>query len=124
MDHATLSNDNNNLFVLNIPKKQNVKKEKGDENKMNKNPRGFIAHPFETANGKYHASYDNHNKTVRSFNTKREAVEYLRNRKVADYMYDSPSGTRTTQTKQRKKRRVKRARSGGFGFPSFGNLRF
>ena len=60
---------------------------------------GFIVHPFETGNGKYHASYGNHNKTVKSFNTLREAKLYLQHNGIATALYDSPSGAKTITTK-------------------------
>lgn len=56
--------------------------------------KGFIVHPFETGDSKYHASYGNHNKTVRSFNTLKEAKAYLRKNNLKSALYDHPSGAK------------------------------
>ena len=84
--------------------------------KTKKEDRGFIVHPFETGDGKYHASYDNHNKTIKAFNTKREAVSYLKRKKVPSYLYDAPHGIQSTKVSIKPR---KRRRSQGFGFGSF-----
>jgi len=64
---------------------------------VNKVPRadsGFIVHPFETSDGKYGASFGNHNKTSRSFKTLKSAKAYLKRNKIRNALYDAPRGTR------------------------------
>ncbi len=65
---------------------------------------GFIVHPFETGNGQYHASYGNHNKTVRSFSTLRQAKNHLRRQGIEHATYDSPSGVKLVATKNVRRR--------------------
>ncbi len=85
---------------------------------MNVNPKeGFIVHPFETGDNKYQASYGNHNRTVRSFNTLSEAKAYLRSKGITKALYDKPSGVVGTRTAKVKKRVVKRKpKQPRFGF--------
>ena len=85
---------------------------------MTNKDEGFIVHPFETGNNKYHASYDNHNKTVKSFNTLRDAKKYLKTKGYNKAMYDSPTGVKTIKTTQPQKckTRTKNHTKSLFGF--------
>lgn len=70
---------------------------------------GFIVHPFETINNKYHASYGrNKNKTIRSFKTLKQAKEYLRSKGVSSANYDSPSGYRKVKMNKPIIRRIRK----------------
>lgn len=69
---------------------------------------GFIVHPFETGDSKYHASYGNHNKTSRSFNTLKQAKSYLKRQGYNKAMYDAPSGIKTVNTNTTRKTTVRR----------------
>jgi hypothetical protein len=55
---------------------------------------GFIVHPWETCDGKYSASYGDHNATAKSFNSLTEAKRYLARSGIQKAMYDSPSGNK------------------------------
>lgn len=46
---------------------------------------GMIVSPQFTNNNKWHASYGNHNKTVRSFSSKKDAIKYLKKNGVKTY---------------------------------------
>jgi len=78
---------------------------------------GFIVHPFETGNSKYHASYGNHNKTSRSFTTLNKAKEHLKRKGIKKALYDSPSGTKSIMLDKSATKKLKRrtTRSLGFG---------
>jgi len=73
--------------------------------KVLKQKSGFIVHPWETTDGKYHASYSNHNKTVKSFKTLKNAKSYLKRNKIQEALYDSPSGNRIIILSKIKKKR-------------------
>lgn len=81
---------------------------------------GFIVHPFETGDNKFHASFGrNLNKTNKSFNTLAKAKEYLQRNKVKSALYDSPSGSRNINIDMIKKQiraKVKKKR-----FDTFNN---
>jgi len=62
--------------------------------KLKKVNSGFIVHPFETGNRKFHASYGNHNRTVRSFKTLGKAKAYLKSKGIKKGIYDNPRGVR------------------------------
>ncbi len=62
--------------------------------KVLKSKSGFIVHPWETMDSKYHASYGNHNKTLKSFRTLKRAKSYLKRNKIKEALYDSPSGNK------------------------------
>lgn len=67
--------------------------------------KGFIVHPFETGNSKYHASYGNHNKTIKSFKTLKEAKGYLKRKGIHTALYDNPSGAKEVKTMVTKRKR-------------------
>lgn len=85
-----------------------------------KKSRGFIVHPFETSDNTYNASIGpNHNKTVKSFKTLRQAKQYLKRKGVPNALYDSPAagGPKVISTTvQRKKQNATRKRARGMGF--------
>ncbi len=103
-----------NRYQLRVYQKEQNQKEQKDKD-------GFIVHPFETGNKKYHASYGNHNKTQRSFLTLKRAKNYLRIHGVVQADYDSPSGIRIlslrkkTSYKKVIRRQPKTNTSFGFG---------
>lgn len=72
---------------------------------------GFIVHPYETATGKYHASYGNHNKTDKSFDTLRDAKRYLKRKGVENAVYDSPSGAKDVNLSKPIHQKKKRERN-------------
>ena len=72
--------------------------------KVLKQKSGFIVHPWETSDNKYHASYGNHNRTVKSFKTLKNAKSYLKRNKISEALYDSPSGNRKIVLSKIKKR--------------------
>jgi hypothetical protein len=84
---------------------------------------GFIVHPFETGNNKYHASYGNHNKTVKSFNTLREAKSYLQRKGIEKADYDSPSGAKLVKTKSQIHRKKSTVRRSNNPFGSFHGIK-
>jgi len=86
--------------------------------KINRKKEGFIVHPFETGSGQYHASYGNHNKTVRNFKTLRLAKSYLAKHGMKTALYDSPSGAKTLSISRLKNRRrmVRKRRTQSMGF--------
>ena len=69
--------------------------------------KGFIVHPFETSDGKYSASYGNHNKTIKSFNTLGAAKKYLAQKGIQKANYDAPSGVKEVKTYLRRKQPVR-----------------
>jgi len=78
---------------------------------------GFIVHPFETGDNKYHASYGkNLNKTQKSFRTLSEAKGYLHKNKMKKALYDSPSGARTIKVNNNAVKRKKRTVKSGYSF--------
>ena len=66
-------------------------KMKADHSNLKK---GFIVHPFETGDGNYSASYGDHNKTVKSFQSFLEAESYLINHDIRKIIYKHPEGTK------------------------------
>lgn len=88
---------------------------------------GFIVHPFETNDRKYHASYGkNINKTVRGFRTLSQAKAYIAKHGYNRAMYDSPSGVKTVKTSasvSRPKRRIVRRSNNLFGNSNFMRIR-
>lgn len=77
---------------------------------------GFIVHPYETMNKKYHASYGNHNKTVKSFSTLKQAKTYLATKGIKKANYDSPAGYKTVTTKVTTTKRRRSTRFNPFTF--------
>lgn len=74
-----------------------------------KKPKGFIVHPFETGNNMFHSSFGNHNKTVKSFKTLRDAKKYLVDNKVKGALYDAPQGVKVINlVKPRRVRKPKK----------------
>jgi len=71
---------------------------------VKKMAKGFIVHPWETSDGKYSASYGNHNKTVKRFKTLKAAKAYLSKNKVTKALYDAPSGAKNVSTTFKRKR--------------------
>jgi len=76
--------------------------------KRNISKSGFIVHPFETADGKYHVSYGSHNKTVKSFKTLKESKQYLAKNNITKVLYDSPSGAKDIFIKKQNKKKKRR----------------
>lgn len=87
---------------------------------------GFIVHPFETGDRKYHASYGNANKTTKSFKNLRQAKAYIASHGVKKAIYDSPSGTKRVNTTISSKRssRPKKRSSNSFGLLNLKPPRF
>ena len=88
-----------------------------------KNNEGFIVHPFETMDGKYHSGYGNLNKTTKSFSTLAAAKTYLARKGITKALYDNPSGTKVipTSTVRRKivrKKGVRRLTSSSIWKPT------
>ncbi len=81
-----------------------------------KKKKGFIVHPLETGSGSYDASYNNHNKTVKSFKTLREAKGYLAKKGVTKAVYDTPQGASEIQTQQTTTRRKTKKSKDPFNF--------
>ena len=76
------------------------------ERRIPREKSGFIVHPWETADGKYHSSYGNNNKKTRkNFKTLKLAKAYLIKNKIKEALYDSPAGNRMILLKKVKKRR-------------------
>jgi phage-related protein len=78
---------------------------------MTRKTEGFIVHPYETVNNKYHASYGNDNKTVKSFKTLGQAKEYLKKHGMKSALYDAPSGARTVSVQVKRKIQAKKNRA-------------
>jgi len=84
------------------------------KNWKNSKKTGFIVHPFETADGSYHAGYGKDlNRTTKGFKTLGKAKAYLKTHKVRTALYDSPSGDRRLKISGRIaiRRKVRRRRS-------------
>jgi hypothetical protein len=66
---------------------------------------GFIVHPSETMNNKYHASYGtgNINKSTKSFNSYKEAKDYLQQKGVKKALYGSREINTNTSSKPKTK---------------------
>lgn len=84
-------------------------------------PKGFIVHPYETSDGKYHASFGDHNKTVKSFDTLKGAKKYLLKNKVKKAIYDSPSTGHKEIELSKIKNKIKQKRASN-GLPTFKEL--